>query len=127
MFAFFVIPKGKIIIIVIIMITYLMLRRLLCVDILNFLFLVGIAAHKSWIEPIGQIQPQNIRFVSNNTKINTAKRKKGKTPCAMEKKIYSRIPDPSDKGFRGEFNIGSTFTIPSKPMRLIGKIISRII
>ena len=79
MFAFFVIPKGKIIIIVIIMITYLMLRRLLCVDILNFLFLVGIAAHKSWIEPIGQIQPQNIRFVNNNTKINTAKRKKGKT------------------------------------------------
>ena len=45
----------------------------------------------------------------------------------MEKKIYSKIPPPLDKGFLGEFKIGKTFVSPSKLNKLIGKIASRII
>ena len=103
-----------------------MLRIFLCIFILTFLFLVGIAAHKSWIEPIGHIQPQNIRFENNKTMINTAKRKNGNTPSAIEKKIYSNIPAPLEKGFLGEFCIGKTLVIPAKLIRLIGKIASRM-
>jgi hypothetical protein len=44
----------------------------------------------------------------------------------MEKKMYSNNPDPLDRGFLGEFKIGKTLTNPSKLMRLIGKIVSRI-
>ncbi|GAH39545.1 unnamed protein product [marine sediment metagenome] len=44
----------------------------------------------------------------------------------MEKKIYSRIPAPLERGFLGEFKMGKTLTIPSKLIRLIGKIVSRI-
>ena len=105
-----------------------MLRSFLCLDILTFLFLVGIAAHISWIEPIGHIQPQNIRFENNNTKINMAKRKKENPipPSAIEKKMYSNIPAPLEKGFLGEFCIGKTLIIPSKLIRLIGNIASRM-
>ena len=111
-----------------IMKTYLMLRSFLCLSILIFLFLVGIAAHKSWIEPIGHIQPQNTRFENNKTKINTAKRKNENTtsPSAIDKKIYSKIPAPLEKGFLGEFCIGKTLVIPPKLIRLIGKNISRM-
>lgn len=107
---------------------YLMLRSFLCLDILNFLFLVGIAAHISWIEPIGHIQPQNIRFENNNTRINMAKRKKETPipPFAIAEKIYSNIPAPLEKGFLGEFCIGKTLMIPSKLIRLIGNIASRM-
>jgi len=116
------------IITVIIIKTYLMLRIFLCISILTLFFLVGIAAHKSWIEPIGHIQPQNIRFENNNTKINMAKRKKENPipPSAIEKKIYSKIPAPLEKGFLGEFCIGKILMIPSKLKRLIGKNASRI-
>ena len=113
-------------IIVIIRKTYFMFNRDLCVFILNFLFLVGIAAHTSWIEPIGHIQPQKNRFENSKTNNKTAIRKKGKTPSAMEKKIYSKIPPPLDKGFLGEFRIGKTLVIHSKLNKLIGKITSRI-
>ena len=102
----------------------MILRRDLC--ILSFFFLVGIAAHKSWIEPIGHIQPQNTRFENNKTKINTAKRKYGKTPSAIDKKIYSNIPAPLEKGFLGEFCIGKTLMIPSRLIRLIGNNASRM-
>jgi hypothetical protein len=114
------------IIVVIIMRTYLIFRRDLLVDILNLLFLVGIAAHKSWINPIGQTQPQNTRLVNNKIKIKTASKKNGNTPSAIEKKIYSNIPDPLEIGFLGEFKIGNTLTTSSKLLRLIGKIVSRI-
>ncbi len=114
-------------IIVIIRKTYFIFNRDLCVFILNFLFLVGIAAHTSWIEPIGHIQPQKNRFENNKTNNKTAIRKNGKTPSAMEKKINSRIPPPSDKGFLGEFIKGKIFVNPSKLNKLIGKIASRII
>ena len=116
------------IITVIIIKTYLMLRSFLCVDILNFLFLVGIAAHKSWIEPIGQIQPQNIRFENNKIKSNMAKRKNDNPtqPFAIDEKIYSNIPAPLEKGFLGEFCIGKTLIIPSILIRLIGNNASRM-
>ena len=103
-----------------------MLRRFLCVSSLNFFFLVGIAAHKSWIAPIGHIHPQKNRFENNNININTAIRKNGNTPSAMEKKIYSNIPAPLERGFLGEFKIGSTLIKPSKIVRLIEKIVSII-
>jgi len=103
-----------------------MLRRVLCLSSLTFLFLVGIAAHKSWIEPIGQIQPQKTRFENNKTKINMVIRRNGNTPSAIEKKIYSKIPAPLEKGFLGEFCIGKILMIPSKLKRLIGKNASRI-
>ena len=105
-----------------------MLRSFLCLDILTFLFLVGIAAHTSWIEPIGHIQPQNIRFENNSTKINMAKRKKETpiSPNAIDKNIYSKIPAPLEKGFLGEFCIGKTLMIPSKLIRFIGNNASRM-
>ena len=87
---------------------------------------MGIAAHKSWIDPIGHIQPQNTRFENNKTKINTVKRKNGNIPSAIEKKMYSKIPAPLEKGFLGEFCIGKTLVIPSKLKRLIGKNASRM-
>jgi len=103
-----------------------MFNRDLWVFILNFFFFVGIAAHASWIDPMGHIQPQKNRFENNKTNNKTAISKKGKTPSAIEKKIYSKIPPPLDNGFRGEFKIGNTLLIPSKLNKLIGKIASRI-
>jgi hypothetical protein len=103
-----------------------MLRIFSCIVILTFFFLVGIAAHKSWIEPIGHIQPQNIRFENNKTKSSTAIKRNGNAPPAMEMKIYSNIPAPLEKGFRGEFCIGKNLVRPSKLIRLIGKNASRM-
>ncbi|MBA7562010.1 hypothetical protein ES708_03659 [subsurface metagenome] len=103
-----------------------MLRRFLWVSSFTFFFLVGIAAHISWIAPIGHIHPQKNRFENNNININTAIRKNGNTPSAMEKKIYSNIPAPLERGFLGEFKMGSAFIIPSKLNRLIGKMASII-
>ena len=111
---------------VIIMKTYFMFNRVLCVCVLNFLLLVGIAAHASWIEPMGHIQPQKILLENNKINNRTAKRKSGKAPSAMEKKMYSKIPPPLDRGFLGEFNIGNTLVNASKLIKLIGKIVSRI-
>ena len=106
--------------------TYFKLRRFLCVSSFIFFFLVGIAAHTSWIAPIGHIHPQKNRFENNNIIINTAIRKNGNMPSAMEKKIYSNIPAPLERGFLGEFKTGRTFIIPSRLNRLIGKIASII-
>ena len=92
----------------------------------TFFFLEGIAAHTSWIAPIGHIHPQKTRFENNNININTAIRNNGNIPSAMEKKIYSNIPAPLERGFLGEFKMGSTLIIPSKLNRLIGKIASII-
>jgi hypothetical protein len=44
----------------------------------------------------------------------------------MEKKIYSNIPAPLERGFLGEFKMGSALINPSKIIRLKEKIVSII-
>jgi hypothetical protein len=87
-----------------------------------FLFLVGIADKPSCIVPIGQIHPQQNRFENSIIKMNNAIRNNGKVPSAIEKKIYSIIPAPLERGFLGELKIGSIFTRLSKLFKFTLKI-----
>ena len=109
------------------MIIYLIFNKLLWVSILTVLFLIGNAAHASWIVPMGQIHPQKNLLVNNNIKIRIPISKNGNIPSAIKKKIYSRIPAPVDNGFLGEFKIGRNFNTPSKLNKFIENINSRII
>jgi len=76
---------------------------------------------------MGHIHPQKNLLVNNITKIRIPKSRNGNIPSARKKKMYSRIPAPSESGFLGEFKTGKNFIIPSKRNKFIEKIISKII
>ena len=105
--------------------TYLIFKKDLCVLSLRVLLFVGIAAHASWIVPIGHIHPQKNLFVNNIIIINKPIRKKGIIPSVKRKKIASSIPVLFEIPTLGECKNGSTFNIPSNPIKLMEKINSK--